>query len=54
MTCYRFTSRSPFSYRAVLRTIPKALHRQWWSMRWQFSEPHVAISRFHGAMATSG
>jgi len=42
--CYRFTSRSPMSYRAVLRTIPKALRRQWWSMRWRFDEPRTPIS----------
>jgi hypothetical protein len=36
------------SYRAVLRTIPKDLRRRWWSMRWRFPEPRVAISRLHG------
>ena len=48
MACYRFTSRSPMAYRAVLRTIPKGLRRQWWTQRWQFAEPRVAISRLHG------
>jgi hypothetical protein len=47
MTCYRFTSRSPFSYRAMLRSIPKALRRRWWSMRWRYPEPRVAIGRMH-------
>jgi len=46
MTFYRFDRRSPMSYRAVLRTIPKRLRRQWWSMRWQYSEPRVAIGRW--------
>lgn len=49
MTRYRFTSRRPMSYRAVLRSIPKGLRCQWWSMRWQYAEPRVDISRFHGA-----
>jgi len=48
MTFYRFTSRSPFSYRATLRTIPKPLRRQWWSMRWRFPEPRMHISRDAG------
>jgi hypothetical protein len=48
MACYRFTSRSPFSYRASLRALPRALRRQWWSMRWQYAEPRVAISRMYG------
>lgn len=44
---YRFTSRSPMSYRAVLRTIPRSLHRAWWVQRWRFAEPRVAISGRH-------
>jgi hypothetical protein len=47
MTCYRFTSRSPFSYRTVLRPMPMALRRRWWSMRWRYPEPRVAIGRMH-------
>jgi hypothetical protein len=45
MTHYRFASRAPMSYRATLRTIPRALRRAWWSQRWLFDEPRVAISR---------
>lgn len=48
MNCYRFTSRSPMSYRAVLRTIPRSLHRAWWTQRWQYAEPRVAISQTAG------
>ena len=48
MTCYRFTSRSPMSYRAVLRTMPRSLRRAWWVQRWRFAEPRVAISRLYG------
>ncbi|MFM0224146.1 hypothetical protein [Paraburkholderia dipogonis] len=35
------------SYRAVLRTLPRSLRRQWWSMRWRYREPRVAISSLH-------
>ena len=52
MTCYRFTSRRPMSYRAVLRTIPSGLRRQWWSMRWCFAEPRVLISSRHAVNKT--
>ncbi|MGF6792737.1 hypothetical protein [Paraburkholderia sp. 35.1] len=49
MTCYRFTSRrKPMSYRSVLRTIPKALRRQWWVQRWKYDEPRTPISRLYG------
>lgn len=49
MACYHFAARSPMSYRRVLRALPRALHRQWWTQRWQFDEPRVAISRLYGA-----
>jgi hypothetical protein len=38
-----FTRRSFMSYRAVLRTIPKALRRQWLCMRYRFAAPRVLI-----------
>lgn len=44
---YRFTSRSPMSYRAALRTIPRPLRRAWWVQRWRYAEPRVDISRRH-------
>jgi hypothetical protein len=53
-TCYQFNRRTPMSYRAVLRSIPKGLRRQWWSMRWRYAEPRIAIGclyRLAGSMA---
>ncbi|MFP4895781.1 hypothetical protein [Paraburkholderia sp. EG304] len=43
MTCYRFASRAPMSYRRVLRTVPKALRRAWWRQRYHYDEPRTAI-----------
>ncbi|WP_155836783.1 hypothetical protein [Paraburkholderia mimosarum] len=48
MTCHRFTSRKPMSYRASLRKIPKALRRQWWEQRYRYAEPRTPISRLYG------
>ncbi|WP_322092786.1 hypothetical protein [Paraburkholderia bannensis] len=42
-----FSSRHPMSFRATLRSIPRALHRRWWEIRWQFDTPRVEISRFY-------
>lgn len=47
MSFYRFTQRSPMSYRAVLRTLPRSLRRAWWKQRWQFSEPRTPIGRLY-------
>ncbi|MFP4891255.1 hypothetical protein [Paraburkholderia sp. EG304] len=51
MSCYRFTSRSPMSYRPALRALrrqPKEKRREWLRQRYLYAEPRVAISRLYG------
>lgn len=45
MNQFHFSQRRPMSFRPMLRSIPPALHRRWWLMRWQFDRPRVEISR---------
>ncbi|MBB5408574.1 hypothetical protein HDG34_002511 [Paraburkholderia sp. HC6.4b] len=45
---FAFDHRAPLTYRAALRTIPRALRRAWWRQRYAYSDPRVPISRMYG------
>jgi|GEM_PF-4471804 len=40
-----YSTRSPMSYRPVLRSLPRALRRQWLTRRLAVKCPRVAIGR---------